>query len=226
MIESVGDYRYFGRKAETGGAGNGMSKQVVPLEIIENRIFLIRGLKVMLSSDLAELYGVQPKVMIQAVKRNIERFPEDFMFQLTKSEYSNLKSQNVTSSGAKRPGAMGPYWGGLRRATPYAFTEQGVSMLSSVLRSKQAVQVNIQIMRAFVKLRTFLSTHKELAEKLQDLEKKYDTDDPPLVEKMTNDSGTVSRASRIWYPATRIRYLVSRIPYLVSRIPCPLATNE
>ena len=143
-----------------------MNKQVIPVEIIENRIFLIRGLKVMLSSDLAELYDVQPKVMIQAVKRNIERFPEDFMFQLSKNEYSNLKSQIVTSS-----------WGGLRRATPYAFTEQGVAMLSSVLQSKRAVQVNIQIMRAFVKLRNLLSTHKELAEKLQDLEKQYDTHD-------------------------------------------------
>jgi len=96
---------------------------LVPAERIERAIFLIRGQKVMLSTDLAELYGVEPRVLVQAVQRNIERFPEDFMFQLTTSEFSNLKSQIVISS-----------WGGLRRAAPYAFTEQGVAMLSSVLR--------------------------------------------------------------------------------------------
>ena len=143
-----------------------MSEQVIPAEVIENRIFMIRGEKVMLSTDLAQLYGVQPRALVQAVIRNIERFPADFMFQLSNTEFTNLKSQIVTSS-----------WGGLRRATPYAFTEQGVSMLSSVLRSKQAVQVNIQIMRTFVRLRKFLSTHKELAEQLQELENKYDTHD-------------------------------------------------
>jgi len=139
-------------------------KAIIPVEIIERKIYLIRGHKVMLSSDLAELYGVVPKVLIQAVKRNIERFPADFMFQLSNQEFVNLKSQIVTSS-----------WGGIRRATPYAFTEQGVAMLSSVLRSKQAVQVNISIMRAFVNLRELLSTNKELARKLETLEKKYDT---------------------------------------------------
>ena len=118
----------------------------------------------MLSTDLAQLYGVEPRALVQAVKRNIERFPEDFMFQLTKDEFAVLKSQIVTSS-----------WGGLRRATPYAFTEQGVAMLSSVLRSKRAVQVNVAIMRTFVKLREILATHKELARKLEEMEKKYDS---------------------------------------------------
>jgi len=117
----------------------------------------------MLSTDLAELYGVEPRVLVQAVKRNIERFPEDFMFQLNEEEFSDLKSQFVTSS-----------WGGIRRAAPYAFTEQGVSMLSSVLRSKRAVQVNVEIMRAFVRLRRMLATHEDLARKLDALEKKYD----------------------------------------------------
>jgi hypothetical protein len=103
----------------------------VSLEKVEQIIFIIRGQKVMLSTHLAELYQVEPRALVQAVKRNIERFPEDFMFQLTDEEFVNLKSQIVISS-----------WGGLRRATPYAFTEQGVAMLSSVLRSKRAVQVN------------------------------------------------------------------------------------
>jgi hypothetical protein len=138
-------------------------KEVIPVEIIERKIYLIRGQKVMLSSDLAELYGVEPRALVQAVKRNIERFPDDFMFQLNDAEFENLKSQIVTSS-----------WGGLRRAAPYAFTEQGVAMLSSVLRSKRAIEVNIHIMRAFVKLRELMATHKDLARKLADIEKKYD----------------------------------------------------
>ena len=136
----------------------------LPPERIERAIFVIRGQKVMLSTELAELYGVEPKVLVQAVKRNIERFPKDFMFQLTNQEFANLKSQFVTSS-----------WGGLRRATPYAFTEQGVAMLSSVLRSKRAVQVNVEIIRAFVRLRKILASHVDLARKLEALEKKYDS---------------------------------------------------
>ena len=141
-------------------------KAIVPLDFIQQRIFLIRGHKVMLSPTLAELYGVEVRALIQAVKRNIERFPEDFTFQLTDSEFRNLKSQIVISS-----------WGGARRANPYAFTEQGVAMLSSVLRSKQAIQVNIAIMRVFVKLREVLSTHKELAQKLDQLERKIEKHD-------------------------------------------------
>lgn len=105
-------------------------KELVPIEVIEKKIYLIREQKVMLSSDLAGLYGVEPRVLVQAVKRNIERFPEDFMFQLSDKEFENLKSQIVISS-----------WGGLRRANPYAFSEQGIAMLSSVLRSRQAVPV-------------------------------------------------------------------------------------
>jgi len=136
---------------------------LVPPERIERSILLIRGLKVMLSTDLAELYQVEPRVLVQAVKRNIARFPQDFMFQLTEEEFSNLKSQIVISS-----------WGGRRRAMPYAFTEQGVAMLSSVLRSKRAINVNIEIMRAFVRLRRILASHAELARKLDALEKKYD----------------------------------------------------
>jgi hypothetical protein len=139
------------------------SKPAIPAERIERRILLIRGQKVMLSTDLAQLYEVVPRALMQAVKRNFERFPEDFMFQLTRVEYANLKSQIVTSS-----------WGGARRATPYAFTEQGVAMLSSVLRSQRAVQVNIAIMRAFVKLREILASNRELARRLDEMEKKYD----------------------------------------------------
>jgi hypothetical protein len=135
----------------------------IPAERIERSILLLRGEKVMLSTDLAKLYEVAPKVLVQATKRNIKRFPPDFMFQLTKEEFNNLKSQIVTSS-----------WGGARRATPYAFTELGVAMLSSVLNSERAVQVNIEIMRAFVRLRQLLASHANLARKLQALEKKYD----------------------------------------------------
>lgn len=113
---------------------------------IETQILIIRGQKVMLSVHLAELYEVEPRVLIQAVKRNIERFPEDFMFQLSVEEFANLRSQIVISS-----------WGGAR-TPPYAFTEQGVSMLSSVLRSTRAIQVNIEIMRAFVQLRQMLAS--------------------------------------------------------------------
>ena len=117
----------------------------------------------MLSTHLAELYEVEPRALVQAVKRNIERFPRDFLFQLTKIEFQNLKSQIVTSN-----------WGGLRRAAPYAFTEQGVAMLSSVLNSRRAVQVNIEIMRAFVRLREIMATHKDLVRRLNQMEKKYD----------------------------------------------------
>ena len=139
-------------------------KTVITIAQIENKIFLVRGQKVMLSTDLAQLYEVEPRVMVQAVKRNIDRFPEDFMFQLTEQEFVNLKSQIVTSS-----------WGGLRRAIPYAFTENGIAMLSSVLNSKRAIQVNIQIMRTFTKLRELIASHKDLTRKLNDLEKKYDS---------------------------------------------------
>lgn len=140
------------------------STAVIPAERIERAILFIRGHKVMLDGDLAALYDVEVKVLNQAVRRNLDRFPDDFMFQLTKEEFDDLRSQSVTSSSG---------WGG-RRYPPYAFTEQGVAMLSSVLRSKRAVQVNIEIMRAFVRLRRMLASHAELARKLDALEKKYD----------------------------------------------------
>lgn len=129
---------------------------------IELSILTLRGQRVMLSSDLARIYGVEPRTLMQAVKRNSERFPADFIFQLEFEEWQNLKSQFVISS-----------WGGIRTA-PYAFTEQGIAMLSSVLRSPQAVQVNIEIMRAFVRLRRILSEHQEISQRLNDLESRYD----------------------------------------------------
>ena len=144
-------------------------KAIMRQEIIEQNIFLIHGHKVMLSTHLAELYKVEVRGLVQAVKRNIGRFPKDFMFQLSDREFKNLKSQIVTSS-----------WGGVRRANPYAFTEQGVAMLSSVLRSKRAIQVNIAIMRTFVKLRQFLSAHKELTHELSQLEIKIEKHDAEI----------------------------------------------
>ena len=134
-------------------------------ERIERSILLLRGHKVMLDDVLAELYDVQTKVFNQAVKRNRNRFPSDFMFQLTDEEYHSLRSQFVTLDTGR---------GRHRKYLPYAFTEQGVAMLSSVLRSNRAVQVNIEIMRAFVRLREVLATHKDLAAKLEAIEKKYD----------------------------------------------------
>jgi hypothetical protein len=131
---------------------------------VERKILLLRGERVMLDADLAVLYGVSTKALVQATKRNRERFPADFMFQLSAEEAANLRSQIVTSS---------PEWGG-RRTRAYVFTEQGVAMLSSVLRSKRAVAANIEIMRAFVRLRAMLSEHADLARKLAALEKKYD----------------------------------------------------
>jgi hypothetical protein len=130
----------------------------VPTELIDRRIYLIRSQKVMLDSDLAELYQVETRALNQAVRRNLDRFPEDFMFQLSGKEYTNLKSQIVISS-----------WGGARRA-PYAFTELGVAMLSSVLNSRRAIQMNIVIMRAFVRMRELLASHKTLAAKIEKIE--------------------------------------------------------
>ncbi len=140
-------------------------KRALPVKQIERRIFLARGQKVMLSFHLAELYEVETKVLMQAVKRNIERFPQDFMFQLTTQEFQALRSQFVTLETGR---------GKYPKYLPYAFTEQGVAMLSSVLRSRRAIQVNVAIMRAFVKLRGILAAHKDLARKLETLEQKYD----------------------------------------------------
>ena len=141
---------------------------LVPTEQIERLILLLRGHKAMLDADLAELYGVPTKVFNQAVKRNKDRFPSDFMFQLTDKEFHSLRSQIVTLETGR---------GRHRKYLPYAFTEQGVAMLSSVLRSKRAVQVNIEIMRAFVRLREMLATHKDLARKLEALERKFESHD-------------------------------------------------
>jgi hypothetical protein len=137
------------------------SVELVPVEIIERKIYLIRGCKVMLDSDLAELYQVPTKVLNQAVRRNFDRFPSDFMFQLNEEELEGLRSQIVTSKVGR----------GGRRYTPYAFTEHGVAMLSSVLSSKRAVALNILIIRAFVRLREYLATHKDLSRKLEDIER-------------------------------------------------------
>jgi hypothetical protein len=134
---------------------------LVPAERIERRICLVRGQKVMLSPDLADLYGVPVRQLNQAVKRNIQRFPSDFMFQLSPAEYAVLKSQIVISS-----------WGGVRRARPYAFTEQGIAMLSAVLRSPIAVAVSIEIMRVFVRLRQMLESHERLRKQLEELERR------------------------------------------------------
>jgi len=140
---------------------------LLPQEIIERKIFILRGKKVMLDKDLAVLYGVSTRVLNQAVKRNAWRFPEDFMFRLTKAEHEILRSQFVTSS-----------WGG-RRYLPLVFTEPGVAMLSSVLNSEIAIKVNIQIIRTFIKLREAVLIHRDLEDKLKELERKserHDTD--------------------------------------------------
>jgi len=138
--------------------------EILPIESIVSKIILLRGEKVLLDRDLAELYGVETKVLKQAVRRNIKRFPSDFMFELSKEEFEDWRSQFVTSNSDK----MG------LRYKPMAFTEQGVAMLSSVLKSERAIEVNIAIIRAFVILRQMLASNAELAHKLEEMEKKYD----------------------------------------------------
>ena len=145
------------KKKKTG------SSKLIPLRSITNSILFIRGQKVLIDEDLANLYQVETRILTRAVKRNLDRFPEDFMFQLSGEEQASLRSHFGISN--QRGG---------RRYPPYAFTEQGVAMLSSVLRSERAVQVNIEIMRTFVKLREMLASNKDLAGKLNKLEKKYD----------------------------------------------------
>lgn len=137
---------------------------LVPAEHITRAILILRGHKVLLDTELAELYGVATKVLLQAVKRNAERFPEDFMFQLTDEEWQALRSQTVTSKAPR----------GGRRYLPYAFTEQGVAMLSSVLHSSRAIAVNIQIMRVFVRMRELINSNRELARRLNELEARLD----------------------------------------------------
>lgn len=138
---------------------------IIPIEVIERKIYLIRGQKVMLDSDLAELYRVTIKRLNEQVRRNIRRFPSDFMFQLSSEETEFLRSQIATLKAGR---------GKHRKYLPYVFTEQGVAMLSGVLNSDRAVQVNIAIMRTFVKLREMIASHKGLAKRLDELENKYD----------------------------------------------------
>ncbi|MCU0872605.1 MAG: ORF6N domain-containing protein [Pirellulaceae bacterium] len=139
------------------------NSSLIPAERIERAIVFLRGQKVMLAADLASLYGVDTGQLVRAVKRNLDRFPDDFAFQLTRKEFTNLKCQfGISSSG----------WGG-QRTLPWAFTEHGVAMLSSVLRSPQAVAVNIEIMRAFVRLREILGSHADLARRLDELERQF-----------------------------------------------------
>lgn len=142
-----------------------MSKRaaVIPIERIENAILQLRGEKVILDSELANLYGVETRSLVQAVKRNSERFPDDFMFQLTRNEFDALRSQFVISKGR-----------GGRRYLPYAFTEHGAIMAANVLNSDRAVQASVQVVRAFVRLRQILASNAELASTLEELEKKYD----------------------------------------------------
>ena len=171
------------------GAG---SASLVLSRRVEEALLLVRGERVLLDADLARLYGVEVKALNQAVKRNIERFPEDFMFRLSREEATNLKRQSGASSldggsTGDRDGNLKSHlvtsrspsvilgWGGARKPA-YAFTEQGVAMLSTVLRSPRAIAVNIEIMRAFVRLRRLLASHEDLARKLGALEKKYDSD--------------------------------------------------
>jgi hypothetical protein len=141
-------------------------KDIIPLELIEKKIYLVRGQKVMLDRDLAELYGVETRALNQAVRRNSDRFPDDFMFALDRDEIARISQIVISSAGGKDTLKFSK--------NVLVFTEQGVAMLSSVLSSKRAVQVNIAIMRTFVKLREMMATHKDLARKLGDLEKKYD----------------------------------------------------
>ena len=139
-----------------------MSAMAPKPENLAKLVFLIRGEKVLLDADLADLYGVATKVLNQAVKRNLDRFPEDFMFQLTPEEWGNMRSQIVTTSRRKLS------------AVPYAFTEQGVAMLSSVLRSQRAVEVNIAIMRTFVQLRRLMDSNRDLRLRIESIETRYD----------------------------------------------------
>jgi len=144
----------------------------VPIASITQSILIIRGHKVMLDADLASMYGVETKVLLQAVKRNLRRFPEDFMLQLTANEWSGLRSQIVTLKTGR---------GQHRKYLPYVFTEQGVAMLSTALNSERAIAVNIEIMRAFVRMRALLTQNKELAQQLEKLERKVSSHDEAIV---------------------------------------------
>jgi len=156
-----------------------INQNIIPLDRIESKIYFIRGKKVLLDKDLALLYQVETKVLNQAVKRNLKRFPVDFCFQLNNLETSNLRSQIITLSlsSSLRSQIVTLKKGEHRKYLPFVFTEQGVAMLSSVLKSERAIQVNIQIMRTFSKIREMISSNKELREKIEKLEKKYEGHD-------------------------------------------------
>ena len=169
-----------------------MSKEIIPQQVLASKIFLIRGHKVMLDHDLANLYGVETKALNRAIKRNKERFPEDFMFKLTRPEYTDILRCQI---GTLRHGRHSKY-------DVHAFTENGVAMLSTVLNSKRAIEVNIQIMRTFTKIRELLASHADLRRKLEEMEKKYDYQfkvvfdaikslitDPPPVKKIGFTAG-------------------------------------
>jgi len=167
---------------------------LVPLDAVERAIHLVRGHRVMLDEDLAALYGVTVKVLNQAVKRNVERFPSDFMFQLAAAEAALLRSQIVTFKVMR---------GQHRKYEPYAFTEQGVAMLSSVLRSPRAIEVNIEIMRAFVRVRRMLGVHAELARKVQALEQRYDRRFRVVFQAIRALMAPPSSKKRIGFKTTR-----------------------
>ncbi|MBU4257417.1 ORF6N domain-containing protein [Patescibacteria group bacterium] len=186
---------------------------IIPVEKIENKILLIRGLKVMLDRDLAELYGVETKVLNQAIKRNKKRFPDDFMFQLTRMETEYLVSQNVIplrsqivtlkAEKAKNKGKttnlrsqiVTSRWGG-SRYLPYVFTEQGVAMLSSVLKSERAIEMNIIIMRAFVKIRNLIYSYKDLAEKVEKMERTYNKQIGKIFEMLDKLTKTENNSNK------------------------------
>ena len=165
------------------------SEQLIAIEEIEEKIYLIRGEKVMLDSDLAEIYGVETKRLNEQVKRNSERFPDDFMFQLTDNEANSLRSQSATSKKGR----------GGRRYNPYVFTEHGAVMLASVLNSPTAIEASIQVVRAFVKMRSLLVLHEELAERIEKLEKTTDKHTQnfiavsQLLKKILNDPKYLKR---------------------------------
>lgn len=179
------------------------NKSLIPISRIEQKIYSIRGQNVMFDTDLADLYEVETKVLNQAVKRNIERFPKDFMFQLTEDEFAEMRSwsQFVTSSRKFRRAAY----------RPNVFTEQGVAMLSSVLRSPRAVQVNIEIiMRAFVKLRVMSSSHEDLAGKVEEMEKKYDKNFKAVFDALRNLLAPDKNTKKIGFVDGKVRKAVSK----------------
>ncbi len=179
-----------------------MVEVIIPAEVIETRIFLIRGQKVMLDYHLAELYNVETRTLKRAVRRNADRFPHDFMIELKKEEYDSLRCH----FGTLKRGEHSKY-------LPFAFTEQGVTMLSSVLRSRRAVKVNIEIMHAFVKLRELLTTHRDLTRKLEELEKKYDAQFKLVfdaIRKLVTPPDKPTREIRFRVKEPKPRYTIRR----------------